>query len=212
MPMQRLSSVRTWAGTHFKEDYSKIPTRTDYNVQSVQLPDRKKPSEAILVGSAFEEVRPYFRAVVDVLAWLNVGHIEVGYMTQNGDKRRAVVYQDLIDSGITFNEPFVWILRSADEIAVRRFEALLHHAFLLRGNPKRCIPLKATLDFKEHFPGACRDIAQVANQRLEEWKRITAPVQPDQDELPLNSLVSQHDHLGSKSLELIVNSMRVIFS
>ena len=211
MPMQRLSSMRTWACTHFKEDYSKIPTRTDYNVQSVQLPDRTKTSEAIIVVSAFEEVRPYFRATVDVLAWLNVDHMEVGYITQIGDKRSLVVYQDLTYSGITFNEPFVWILRNADEIAVRRFEALLHHAFLLRGNPKRCIPLKATLDFKEHFPGACRDIAQVANQRLEEWNRITAPVQPDQDELPVSSLVSHDDQLGSKSLELIVNSVRVIF-
>jgi hypothetical protein len=89
-----------------------------------------KPSNSIVVGTALGETRLYFKAAVDVLAWLIVDNIEVGYTSYIGDNASVVAYEDIVNSGIAFHESFLWILQAADEVAVRRFEALLHHAFL----------------------------------------------------------------------------------
>lgn len=176
-----LPGVITWARTRFKDDFVKIPTATQFNKQTVHPSDWETSFEAIVVGTAFEEVRPYFRATTNVLAWLNHGRVQIGYISQVGSQRNTVLYQSLTDGRIDFHEPYSFILRAGDETAVRRFEALIQYAVLTRRGPLKAVSASAVSDFREHFPGACRDIAQVANQRLAEWSRITAPLEPNED-------------------------------
>ncbi|KAF1928114.1 uncharacterized protein M421DRAFT_167778 [Didymella exigua CBS 183.55] len=175
-----LSAVIGWGRFHFKDDFVKIPTPSQFNRKTVHPSGYDKSLEAIIVGTAFEEVRPYFRATVDVLAWLEHGHVEVGYISQVGSDLNMVLYQNLVDSRIAFAEPFSWILQAGNETAVRHFDAFIQYAVLSRKGRLRAVSACAIPAFREHFPAACRDIALVANQRLAEWNSITAPL--DQNE------------------------------
>ncbi|KAF2631149.1 hypothetical protein BU25DRAFT_418775 [Macroventuria anomochaeta] len=183
-PQQHMSlgSVTAWASAHFRDDYLKIPKRKDYTTYLICLPKQhsnKSSLTAIIVGTAFEEIRPYFGATVDVLAWVKDDRVEVGYITQLGNKTNVVVYEDIISSRISFQEPFCWILDAADETAIRRFEALVHHAAMLMGS-KKAINSNYYDEFRDHFPGACRDIAEVAEKRIDKWRRITAPLESNE--------------------------------
>jgi hypothetical protein len=67
-------------------------------------------------------------------------------------------------------------MQTGDETAVKRLEAFIQYAVLTRKGPIKAVSAGAVSGFREHFPGACRDIAQVATQRLAERERITAPL------------------------------------
>lgn len=62
--------------------------------------------------------------------------VETGYVMQIGDKVDVATYEDISKGGITFNEPFSWIMQAGDELAVRRFEALINHAAMRTGSKK----------------------------------------------------------------------------
>ena len=97
-----LGSVTRWACSRFKDDYQKIPKRKDYITQPVLVSDissSNAPTTAIVVGSAVQEIRPYFRATVDVLAWVKGDKVEVGYTAQIGDKVNTVTYTDITQNG-----------------------------------------------------------------------------------------------------------------
>lgn len=179
-----LRSVTSWACANFKDDYHKIPKRKDYTTRSVPLSDLPHSTAeltAIVVGSAVEEIRPYFRATVEVLAWVKGDRAKIGYTTQTNDKISTVMYCCIDQDGVTFDEPFCWVLEAADETAARRFEALIHHAALLTGS-KKMIRSSYYDDFREHFPGACSDIVEMALKRLAEWRRVTEPLVRDEDD------------------------------
>lgn len=170
-----LRSVTSWACANFKDDYQKIPKRKDYVTRTVRIPDQASSEadlKAIVIGSAVEEIRPYFRATVEVMAWVKGNRVETGYAMQIGDNVNVATYEDITKGDITFNEPFSWIMQAGGETAARRFEALINHAAMLTGS-KRTIDSGYYHDFREHFPGACHDIAEMALQRLAEWRRIT---------------------------------------
>ncbi|KAF3043953.1 hypothetical protein E8E12_000350 [Didymella heteroderae] len=134
----------------------------EYTLQRFDLsdfPSYNGQLKGIVVGTAFEEIREGQHASVDVLSWLGGQQIAVGYILQMGCKIHAVSYHNILDANIRFNEPFSWILAAADEAAVLRFESLIRHGLLARGF-KNTIKGKGNLTkFRDHFPGACRDIA-----------------------------------------------------
>jgi hypothetical protein len=100
-----LPGIITWGRTRFKDDFVKIPTSSQFNRTTIHPSGWEKPSEAIIVGTAFEEVRPYFKATIDVLAWLDHDRVEIGYVSHVGCRTNAVIYQDFSSRGIDFHEP-----------------------------------------------------------------------------------------------------------
>ncbi|KAF9694398.1 hypothetical protein EKO04_007479 [Ascochyta lentis] len=175
-----LGAVTSWAWKNFSDDFAKIPTCKDYTLQRFHLPGfgNNGQFKGIVIGTASEEIREDQRATVDVLAWLEGHQIAVGYISQLGWKIHAVNYDDILDASIHFNAPFSWVLAAADETAVLRFESLIRHSFLARGF-KNAIKGKGNLSkFRDHFPGACRDVAQKATAISAEWEKITAPLEP----------------------------------
>jgi hypothetical protein len=176
-----LGSVTSWAWKNFSDDFHKIPTCKEYTLQRFDLPDfpgNNGQLRGIVVGTAFEEIREGQHASIDVLTWLEGQQVAVGYISQMGWKIHAVSYDSILDANISFNEPFSWILAAADELSILRFESLIRHGLLARGF-KNAIKGKGNLKkFRDHFPGACRDIAEKCKEITTGWERITASLGP----------------------------------
>lgn len=186
-----LQSVTEWAKNNFQNNFSKIPTKKDLNVQRFRLADFRNNAQfkCIVVGHASERDRAGHAAVIDVLAWYVGRRVVTGYIPHCGDKLQPVVHEDIVKGNINFNRPFSWVVRAGAETAAQQLEAIIRYAFLLSGSPTALHGRGQLTKFEKYFPGACRSIANVRTTRRTVRQLVTLPL-PANDPTPVEETES----------------------
>lgn len=151
-------SIVRWASEAFAKDFHHLPGARDVALQTHMIPRFGLTGclEGLVVGTdEGDKGKP-----VEILAWLEGGDVEVGYIKTNGKKPKVVRYEveeEVVGRMEGFVRPFCQMSRKDTGTALARFAALVRYYLLAKGSNKA---IKGrTAWFEEHFPTACRDVA-----------------------------------------------------
>jgi hypothetical protein len=153
---ETLQSIREWASASFEDEFAKfddyIKTYSFTIAQfQIQLTDGLSTDKfyGVQVGSADG-------GSSQIYAWKDNEAFNVGKEFEKGKVQR---HEDFNNPQIEFAEPFRWLNPTENEASLARFEALIRYLILSRTKLSSALTNKIAF-FKEHFPGACRDIAE----------------------------------------------------
>ncbi|KZM25878.1 uncharacterized protein EKO05_0009150 [Ascochyta rabiei] len=169
--IETLDSIRTWAQAGFPDSFAKLDglTSSDMTVRlrltgRVMNSIRVTKEELLITIPVGSLAGPY---LARVYAWterngsVSLGHAAGGYME---------VHRDTTNPPVHFHTPYCLVGPVEDETGAARFEALIRYCVSIKRVKGTGIRSK-TSAFKEHFPGACCEVAEQVTREARE-KRI----------------------------------------
>lgn len=182
-------TLRNWASASFPDDFAKFGQiiKTSHLVFShlrVQAGDDGSPVEVVgvQVGTDHADSTPIY-------AWKGKGTEAVSIGHERVDDT-VELHEDWASPQVDFAAPFCWVGPTESEVGAARFEALVRYLLLAH---RRLAVMKHRVEFfREHFPGACRDVAahvegshtqtstEVLPQTPPRTRSQTAPVTPSE--------------------------------
>ncbi|KAF1927982.1 uncharacterized protein M421DRAFT_5645 [Didymella exigua CBS 183.55] len=161
-PKETLQSVRDWAIASFPDDFAKLENLLrSFNCRFFPFYARDDTAEFSLgvqglrVGTSNSDGTPIY-------AWNGPESICVGHEFET---RKFELHTDIANPKIDFTEPFSFVAPAEDEVSLARFETLVRYIHLMRPS---AYMIRRTSFFKEHFPNACRDVAEHLARRASE--------------------------------------------
>ena len=175
-----LRATREWASTAFPDDFARFDTyiktaSLTFSCVRVELDGGLSAYKVdfVEVGSTHADNELIF-------SWKGTKGVDVGHKNGEGNVQP---HQDLTNPLIKFTAPFCWLKPTENEVGIARFEMLVRYLTLSRVTQKSV--LRHNIDsFKEHFPGACRDIAEHAASRSTQTPVRTRAETPSQARVP----------------------------
>lgn len=153
---ETLRTIREWASRAFPDNFARFDTyikTASFTFSRVHIQLRSRLStykvDVLQVGSTHADNEPVF-------AWKGTEGISVGHKNGEGNIQP---HEDFTNPFIDFTAPFCWLSPTENEVGIARFETLVQYLNLSRIRQNSV--LRRNIDsFKEHFTGACRDIAE----------------------------------------------------
>lgn len=162
--IETLHSIRAWAQETFPNSFAKVDryhranralpfVRTNLNADNRDL--KPQTIKAVQVGSLTDPDGE------DVWAWIEAdGFVKLGHRV----RRHMILHRDTTSPKVNFDKPFCWVRPSEDETGAARFEALVRYYVCINDANTPGLRSKVAT-FKEHFEGACRDVAEQITRR-----------------------------------------------
>ncbi|KAF3052537.1 hypothetical protein E8E11_002223 [Didymella keratinophila] len=159
---ESLQSIREWMSASFPDEFLKFDTYIrgvrftllQFYIQLSNGPNADK-ANTVQVGLTLGDSTPIY-------AWTKSGMVSIGHEAETG---KIQPQGDFSSPQIKFSEPFCWLEPTENEAGLARFEALVRYLVWTHNAPNAA--MKHRLDiFKEHLPGACRDVAEQLVKRV----------------------------------------------
>jgi hypothetical protein len=172
IPSGSLQAVEDWAKHEFPDDYAKVASLTNINLEVTTFDGECMDDGVIHIPKEIITIEVGHTSLEEpVYAWITENsEVKLCYPSTfilfDVVKRYFMPVTKLTD--IEFSEPFSWLVATGDQFCIDRLETLICYMFLRGGDADAVQPRLGF--FKTHFRDACRDVAH----------RLANPV-PDED-------------------------------